>query len=171
MEKNYIIIDSQIDLFDTESKELIKFIRKQNINTFTMSLKHIVRKKTNILKYNNPLFIIANCDFIEKYFEYFYNIQINNNDYPESLKNYLFRNICIMTYHEAKKISSIKSIFIKPYNNTKKFTGKVISCYDNKVSFSIKKNVYVSDVVHFITEYRYFIIDNMISDKRNYYGN
>lgn len=68
-----------------------------------------------------------------------------------------------------KEIRRTEGVFIKPYNNAKAFTGKVIS-RKSRVSYGYNKLVYVSQVVNFQSEYRYFIYKGEILDYKWYDG-
>lgn len=103
-------------------------------------------------------------------------------DYPESLTPFLKRTMRVSTvqevHHEmwaAVYAREAKSLFIKPKVIGKLFTGHVINT-ENTKSFEkslvgdMSAEVWVSDPLHFISEYRCFIHNNEIVGAKNYYG-
>jgi len=66
-----------------------------------------------------------------------------------------------------------KPFFIKPKEQLKRFTGKIIeSLYDlgSLTNVSKQTTVFCSDVVNWLSEYRAFVIDGEVKDVRHYSG-
>ena len=91
------------------------------------------------------------------------------NYYPSFLKDYLHRNIW-----KCKYISIIHNdvdLFIKPCDVYKSWNGFVYS-KDEQYDIKIKdnENLICSDVVHFINEWRYYIINGKVLESAWYDG-
>lgn len=108
-------------------------------------------------------------DYVLLYYKNVHNKEVKINDYPGYLKKFMFRNISVETFKNAINISKTKNIFIKPCGNIKKFVGCVIP--SSKVTYGWNKHVFVSDIVKFVSEFRFFIIDNKIRCSSYYSGN
>ena len=157
--------------FDKENIDLVKFIKTLNIKIIIISLKSIERKHNNICELCNPLFLIGGCDFVEKFVNTVFKTEILDNYYPECLNEYMYRTMNVCTYFEAKQKTLTNPLFIKPFNDKKKFTGTVIDKYNNKVKCRWTSKVYYTNtILNFISEYRFFIIDHKIACYKNYYG-
>lgn len=101
----------------------------------------------------------------------------NNIDYPENLRTYLNRDVKTSTIKEIRSKCKFDRfdppIFIKPKNEHKIFTGHVLYDYKDMhktISFDPSLEIWTSDVVEFITEWRYFIKLNTIVGLANYRG-
>jgi len=94
-----------------------------------------------------------------------------SNDYPEQLQDFLGRSIRKEYLGDVR--CSAKTSFIKPVSH-KLFTGTIFS----NDEFSRRKivtqaddvEVWVSDLVNFVSEYRCFILHDQIIDCRRYKG-
>ena len=102
-----------------------------------------------------------------------FGITLQNCDYPVVLKNYLGRKIWKDTINHINSNQELWGNFVKPVKE-KAFTGKVInstkdligcgSCYENY-------EVYVSEPINFINEFRGFVYYDKLIDLRPYKGN
>lgn len=101
-------------------------------------------------------------------------------DYPSELEPFLLRKIYKSTisqiYAKCKNDIIDPPLFIKPLNQHKKFNGHVISRYRDLIytsKWAIHEPttpIWVSDVVNFMSEWRYFILKNEIIGCSNYKG-
>ncbi len=101
-----------------------------------------------------------------------FGIAIVNTDYPDCLSKYYGRKIWKSTANQVNSTPDMWPVFIKPVEN-KKFIGRAIystkdligcgSCYEDA-------DVYCSEVVNFVSEYRAFIRYGNILDVRRYKG-
>lgn len=92
-------------------------------------------------------------------------------DYPEELTDYLGRSIKSSTLGEVRKI--LDPIFVKPKED-KLFTGYLTRMGDgdrNSVLCPDDTEVWTSDLVKFVTEYRVFVMDSKIIGAHFYKGN
>ncbi len=129
--------------------------------------------RMNITK-ETPCF--AGVDITKKIFN---KLNINHKElesYPSCLDPFLNRNIYILSIGEIKQlIQSGESVFIKPQDKDRKlFEGIVIKELKDldKVNFLIDPyEVYCSDLINFLVEYRVFIHNGKILDSRKYRGN
>jgi hypothetical protein len=94
-----------------------------------------------------------------------------SNDYPEQLRGFLGRSI--RRAHLGEVRSSAETSFIKPVShkafggmiwNNDKFSRRTIATQADDVE------VWVSDLVNFVSEYRCFILHDEIIDCRHYKG-
>lgn len=95
-------------------------------------------------------------------------------DYPASLRPFLGRQLWPSTMHTFAKEVVERSIFIKPMNRSKSFTGKLITherdligCYDYREDMDI----WCAEPVNFLSEWRCFVRHGNILDVRRYKGN
>ncbi|MDR0263217.1 MAG: ATP-grasp domain-containing protein [Sphingobacterium sp.] len=94
-------------------------------------------------------------------------------DYPISLSSYFGRKIWTTTIQELFENKQNWNVFIKPKDLTKKFVGKVVREYKDFIGLieeHEKTNIWCSEVVDFITEWRCFIRYGEILDIRYYKG-
>ena len=102
-----------------------------------------------------------------------FGITLQNCDYPVVLEKYLGRKVWKDTINHINSNQNLWGNFVKPIKE-KAFTGKVInstkdligcgSCYENY-------EVYVSEPINFINEFRSFIYYDEVIDLRPYKGN
>lgn len=87
-------------------------------------------------------------------------------DYPVSLHPWLHRELRRSTL--AAVMAHVENTgavtFVKPSSRTKRFTGFVLEDpYDYRISgVSRREPVWVSSVVHFLSEYRYYVLDGQV---------
>jgi hypothetical protein len=94
-------------------------------------------------------------------------------DYPTSLSNYFGRKIWTTTIQELFENKQNWNVFIKPKDVTKKFVGKVVKEYKDFIGLIEENedtNIWCSEVVDFITEWRCFIRYGQVLDIRHYKG-
>jgi hypothetical protein len=94
-------------------------------------------------------------------------------NYPEELQQFLGRKIWKSQINYIAKHPELWNIFIKPTIETKKFTGRIITspkdligCGDERVDTEI----WCSEPVKFLAEWRCFVRYNEILDVRSYHG-
>lgn len=92
---------------------------------------------------------------------------------PEELMDYTKRKIEIMTMAEFKKNATVP-IFVKPYDELKKFPSGVlknqssINTFFNEIPDNFK--VMTSEIVNMVTEYRGFVRRGKLVGLKNYIG-
>lgn len=93
--------------------------------------------------------------------------------YPDSLKEFLGRDIIDMAFSE---LGDNYPYFIKPYEDVKLFTGDVLESGKDKdflrIFYDITENlrVYKSEYISFISEYRVFVSRGEIRGIKHYRG-
>lgn len=95
-------------------------------------------------------------------------------DYPEELADFLGRKIWKSSVNALINDKTLNEIFVKPYSETKKFTGKLVRSDMDFIGIAEPNNdipVWCSEPVEFITEWRCFIRYKEIYDVRRYKGN
>lgn len=94
-------------------------------------------------------------------------------DYPTSLSNYFGRKIWTTTIQELFENNQNWNVFIKPKDITKLFVGKVVKEYKDFIGLiktNEDMNIWCSEIVDFVTEWRCFIRYGQILDIRHYKG-
>mmetsp|Transcript_44633 Transcript_44633/g.136156 ORF Transcript_44633/g.136156 Transcript_44633/m.136156 type:complete len:259 (-) Transcript_44633:332-1108(-) len=97
--------------------------------------------------------------------------------YPPSMRSYLKRSVWRSTAGRVREAASAGAttvpIFVKPVSDTKKFTGLVVSPLGDLSTLhavSKKTDVYCSEVVEWLSEYRVFVNRTEIVGVRHYAG-
>lgn len=95
--------------------------------------------------------------------------------YPDELKKYLHRNICETVFSDIKFENL--PLFIKPKNGVKEFTGFVLEKKSTLADIGMyysqikpETEVYVSEPVDIVSEYRVFVHKNEIVGIKHYAG-
>jgi hypothetical protein len=97
-------------------------------------------------------------------------------DYPASIAKFRGRKIWRSTLGEVLLLNSKRSakpVFVKPAKQAKLFTGFVLDTPDSALAIlhiDEETEVFVSEVVHFLTEYRVYILRGEIVGCQNYAG-
>ncbi|MFF2479730.1 ATP-grasp domain-containing protein [Paenibacillus sp. NPDC058071] len=94
-------------------------------------------------------------------------------DYPNSLSNYFGRKIWTTTIQQLFENKQDWNVFVKPKDITKKFAGKVVKEYKDFIGLIEQNedtNIWCSEIVDFVTEWRCFIRYGEILDIRHYKG-
>lgn len=94
-------------------------------------------------------------------------------EYPISIRKYLGRNIWVDTLGSIMTDNNKRGIFIKPVEGGKLFTGLVINTeadFRGCIGAKPDTEVFCSDVVNFVSEYRCFIRYGEVVDIRHYRG-
>lgn len=100
-----------------------------------------------------------------------YDIVPPHLDYPEELKPYLGRNIWVSTINQIA--NDLPNVFVKPKNHQKFFTGKVIKSTKDLIGTGVQGGdyeVYCSDILEMIAEYRVYVRYGKILDIKQYTG-
>lgn len=120
-------------------------------------------------KYKNEDFVpIGSVEFVKKYASILGIENIIINPYPIQNREFLLRTVRISTLQELFSLTS--SVFVKPFN-IKQFNGfvfdpnKPISEYSEHdmeqlnivLSLKLEEFIWISNVVNFVSEYRYYI--------------
>ena len=98
------------------------------------------------------------------------------NDYPKSLRSFLHRRIWRTTLGEVIRSSESAEFvggFVKPSGVDKRFTGRRIQSLSDLQflrSFSLSTEIYQSEIVEWVQEWRCFVLDGEILGVRQYRG-
>lgn len=101
-----------------------------------------------------------------------FDIEIPCIDYPDSIKQYLGREIRKSTLNTINNNPELWNTFIKPVK-TKSFSGRVVRSAHDLMGCSHgyqDEEIYVSEVLDFLSEYRIFVRYGQILDMRHYHG-
>ncbi|VDG22736.1 Hypothetical protein [Lactobacillus delbrueckii subsp. bulgaricus ND02] [Lactiplantibacillus mudanjiangensis] len=93
-------------------------------------------------------------------------------DYPTELQPFMGRIIRRGTLAEVIARPGMANAFIKPAADTKAFTGRVVTGIEDLRGIDAPDDmeIWISDVVPFLTEWRAFIINGKVIDVRPYAG-
>lgn len=143
-------------------------------NYMTFYKKHLLQNRIKLTK----------DDFIAGEIPVMFNaikklgIDYKHEDYPKSLEKYLHRRTweTKLGYMKDKVFNDylIDSVFIKPKDKLKKFTGFVLSSRDNWLlteGAGDGTNIICSEPVKFVSEYRVPVINGVIRDYCHYFSN
>ena len=135
----------------------------------------LIKSIDEIDDYNPENIVFAGIGNIQTYLKTKLGIEIKhlNFDYPEELKSYLGRNILKTSFNEVFKMASegCEPFFIKPVNEQKLFTGILVKDFKDLPPISENIEVWQSEPVRFISEYRCYIYYNKLIGVKNYKGN
>jgi hypothetical protein len=98
------------------------------------------------------------------------------NDYPQVLRSYLKRNVWESTVDRIRTLiynADFKPFFAKPKDRLKRFTGRVFESYEDLRfihQVSKKTEVYCSEVVEWLAEFRVFVLHGKMIGIRHYSG-
>lgn len=127
------------------------------------------------IKDNNPEdIVVGGISNVRKHLEVLgFKRRQEEIDYPDSLSKYFGRKIWTSTIQELFKNNQDWNVFIKPKDITKLFAGKIVKEYKDfigLISQNEDMNIWCSEIVEFITEWRCFIRYGQILDIRYYKG-
>lgn len=93
-----------------------------------------------------------------------------HSPYPEVLSDILFREVSRLSSlkHAKSIIASGKKLFVKPAEGWKRFTGFVAEMPDDFRfnGASLSKPVWISDPIHFLSEWRAYVVAGELADLR-----
>lgn len=157
-----VYIEKQNNKLGIEEQLVFDYCVENNIDYQFFYTKNLIRKQIALEK---ETLVVGGIPSVHQSFKQL-GIDIPTiNDYPEEIKKFLHRNICIKL---AKDINHFPC-FIKPALRLKKFTGFVINGREDLRGFvhvSGNELCYVSDIVNFVSEWRVFVLDQKILDIR-----
>lgn len=99
------------------------------------------------------------------------------NTYPEALRYMLKRKVWESTLkavlHDLDLNPFHAGIFVKPKDSAKKFTGCVLNSLSDTYLLkgaSLQTPVFCAETVHWLSEYRVFVINSRIAGIKHYWG-
>ena len=101
-----------------------------------------------------------------------FGLDMPNIDYPDTLREYYGRRIWTTTLDAVNSTPEMWPVFVKPVTN-KLFTGRVVNDISDLIgcgSSFCDTDVYCSEPVDFVSEYRCFVRYGKIIDVRKYHG-
>ncbi len=103
---------------------------------------------------------------------YDFGVRIPDIDYPESISGYLGRKIWKSTINTINNNPDLWNVFVKPVRR-KSFKGRVVRGVKDLIGCGATngdQEVYVSEILNFVSEYRVFVRYGEIADIRHYAG-
>jgi hypothetical protein len=135
---------------------------------------HLIYNQNDIYKIKDFGKDVVMCGFIEDVCLALKTINVEKPkaiDYPESLKSFLKREIKETTIGELKKLNN--PYFIKPKQH-KLFTGFVYDGSEKRKRLIVDQpdntEIYFSEPINIVSEYRTFVLNNEIQDVKRYCG-
>lgn len=166
----YVLVDSKSQLKDRDQLDLYDGYLNLGLPTKLIKESEIYSGVQKVTKSDTFCGHINLCHFI-----------LNENKvpipeslgYPEELKSFYGRNITQVSFRNFEEsFKDDQSYFIKPLRN-KLFEARIVSSIADlkvlKSSIEDSTMIYVSDVVSFKSEYRFYIFRNEIVDFFKYY--
>ncbi len=101
-----------------------------------------------------------------------FGVMIPDVDYPESILKYLGRKIWKSTMNTINNNPDLWNVFVKPIRR-KSFKGRVIRSATDLIGCGATngdQEIYVSEILNFVSEYRVFVRYGEILDVRHYTG-
>lgn len=101
-----------------------------------------------------------------------FDLSIPDVDYPESISKYLGRRIWKATINTINNNPDLWNVFVKPVRR-KTFKGRVVRSTADLIgcgSTNTDQEIYVSELLNFVSEYRVFVRYGEIIDVRHYAG-
>jgi hypothetical protein len=98
----------------------------------------------------------------------------NSNDYPLSLRKFLKREVWTSTINTIAANPEDWGVFVKPKTEKKKFVGRLIQSTKDLVSCGDLEDdteIWVSDPINFVAEWRVFVRYGRVLSVRPYKGN
>lgn len=98
------------------------------------------------------------------------------NDYPESLRPFMHRKVYISTLGRVERTlieGGGETVFVKPCDRRKDFTGRTFASFHdfNEIgNVSRRQNVWCSEVVTWLSEYRVYVVRGGIVSIDRYAG-
>lgn len=158
---------------EPEHYDIRSVLESRGIVCELFTAKKLMRNQLNI---DNQTLVVGDHSVISSVLKKL-KIEYKNDCYPKSLHQYLERNIWVSSIKQLfidSRNEQNLPVFIKPKSKTKLFTGFIIhSILDLHKLESIARNtdLYCSNIVHWISEYRVFVNQSKIVGIKNYNGN
>jgi len=159
---------------EPEQEMLLNEFKSRGIPTKLFTKKLIDRRR---LELSPETLVVGEVDVVLKALKYIGVDGANKESYPKSLKSFYHRDIW---ESDIKSVTNqlyngdiVSSIFVKPKDETKKFTGFVLESIDDMRLFkgaSRSTKVYCVNTVNWLSEYRVYVVDGKIVETEHYEG-
>lgn len=116
---------------------------------------------------------LGSIQFMHKAMDKLNIIQPNSNDYPLLLRKYLKRKVWTSTINKIAFNPESWNVFVKPKSQKKKFVGRLVNNTKDLIScgdIEEDTEIWVSEPINFIAEWRVFIRQGKILGVRPYKG-
>jgi ATP-grasp domain, R2K clade family 2 len=159
----------------SEEKLVVEELERRGIPVFFYTVKQILRRKMPL---DHQSLVVGDLDCIHGALKQL-DIQLPRlNEYPASLESLLHRRVWRSTIGnlESSLLSGMmtQSIFAKPANRCKRFTGFVIHDEGDlyRVSnVSRREQIFCAEVVSWLSEYRIYVVNSKVRSVDFYSGN
>jgi ATP-grasp domain, R2K clade family 2 len=158
-----------------EEQLVVEELGRRGIPTFFYTAKQIFRRQ---LPLDNQSLVVGDLDCIRGALQQL-DIQLPQlNEYPASLESLLHRRIWRSTLGnlESSLLSGMmtQSVFAKPANRCKRFTGFVIHDEGDLYrvgNVSRREQIFCAEVVSWLSEYRIYVVKSKVRSVDFYSGN
>lgn len=158
-----------------EEQLVVEQLERRGIPVYFYTVKQILRRQ---LPLDHQSLIVGDIDCIRGALQQL-DIQLPRlNEYPASLESLLHRRVWRSTlgHLESSLLAGMmtQSIFAKPANRCKRFTGFVI--HDERDLYRVgnvsrREQIFCAEVVSWLSEYRIYVVDSKIRSVDFYSGN
>lgn len=163
-----------INKFDREEESLAREFTRRGYEIKPFYGKEVLR---NRLKFTKDDLVAGNITIMHNVFKQL-GVEIpETHDYPDVLKPYLKRKVWSGKLRDILRPIEdgyADEFFIKPKERLKRFTGFVVKDMSSLYQFgNISKNieVWASEVVYWISEYRVYVVNGKVRGIKYYNGN
>lgn len=157
---------------ETEMRDVYEELSKRNIPTELFVAKRIHRRQLPLAK---DTLVVAYVDTFLSTLKILNVEAPSTNDYPIALQPFLYRRIWESTIAQLTDqiYEGSTSVFAKPKNRKKRFTGRVFSHPNDLVYLegaSRRIPIFCSEVIEWLSEYRIFVMQGNIVGIQHYKG-
>lgn len=159
---------------EPEQKLLLNEFKSRGVPTQLFTRKLMDRRR---LELSSETLVAGEVDVVLKALKYIGIEGANKDSYPKSLKSFYHRD---MWESDIRSLTNqlydgdlISSVFVKPKEETKKFTGFVLDSIDDLRLFkgaSKSTKLYCANPISWLSEYRVYVIDGKIMGVEYYEG-
>jgi hypothetical protein len=173
MLKGAFLQESGNGKLNEEHLSLCKELGKRGVPVQLFTQKKIDR---NQLPISRETLVSGNYDVVMRALKYLKLPLPQNNCYPVALRSFLKRNVRtskVKNIFSELQNESIRSTFIKPKSDTKKFDGFVLSSAEDLYKLkgaSGSTEIYCSSLVDWVSEYRVYVVNNHQVAIKHYQG-
>ncbi len=159
---------------EPEHRDVLNVLKSRNIPVKLFTSKLLDRRRLDL---NLETLVVGEHPIIRKALRYLGIEDLKTNCYPMSIRKFLKRKIWVSKIGPI--IDSLyrdelgTGVFVKPKESTKEFTGFVLKSYEDQYMFegtSKQTQIWCSEVVDIVSEYRVFVNRSQIVGVKNYSG-
>lgn len=159
---------------EPEHRGIQRILESRNIPVSMFTQKKLDRQQLDL----SPKYLVAGeTSVISKALKQLQAGPPPPNTYPGALKYMLKRNVWESTLkavlHDLDSNPFHSGVFVKPRDSAKKFTGCVLNSISDRYLLkgaSLQTPVLCAETVHWLSEYRVFVVNSRIAGIKHYWG-